>query len=140
MKKLSNAIIAILVTAAGLIPIANTQKAVAFTKNYFEKVLDGYPAIQVLTKYGAEVISKTLAKVITTLCLIIMGNWLSLHMCRQSNSLADFKASLTHEAIHFAQWCWGGSTLYIHDSLREKQERWIQHKALTRPQGLQKEH
>ena len=51
MIKLSNAIIAILVTAAGLIPIANVQKAAAFTKNYFEKVLDGYPAIQVLTKY-----------------------------------------------------------------------------------------
>ena len=124
MKKLSKAIIAILVTAAGLIPIASPQKAVAFTKNYFEKVLDGYPAIQVLTKYGAEVIVKDSCKGDYYALFDNYGPTGYLFICAdKSNSLADFEASLTHEAIHFAQWCWGGSTLYVHDSLREKAKK-----------------
>ena len=124
MKKLSKAIIAILVTAAGLIPIANPQKAIAFTKNYFEKVLDGYPAIQVLTKYGAEVIVKDSCKGDYYALFDNYGPTGYLFICAdKSNSLADFEASLTHEAIHFAQWCWGGSTLYVHDLLREQAKK-----------------
>ena len=55
-------------------------------------------------------------------CLTITGQ-LDIFICAdKSNSLQTLRIT-THEAIHFAQWCWGGSTLYIHDSLRKNAKK-----------------
>ena len=121
MKHSAKAISSFLFATFAFSPLFNPLGAEAFTKKYFEGVLEGYPAIQTLKKFGANIIVKESCKGDYYALFENYGPTGYLFICAdKSNSLRDFEESLVHEGIHFAQWCGGGSTLYEHSELRKQ--------------------
>lgn len=89
-------------------------------KGYLEQTLKRHPVTTAVKDFGGKVIVKEKCKEDYYALFTNFGPTGYLFICANGvDSLSDLEESLTHEAVHFAQWCAAVNSLYDHKDLRK---------------------
>ena len=95
--------------------------AVAMTKGYLEQTLKNHPVTKAVADFGGKVVVKEKCKGDYYAVFMNFGPTGYLFICADGvDSLSELELSLTHEAVHFSQWCAGISSIFEHEELRKK--------------------
>ena len=101
-----------------------SMPAMAMSKDYLEQTLKSHPVTKAVADFGGKVVVKEKCKGDYYALFTNYGPTAYLFICGSDvKSLSELELSLTHEAVHFSQWCAGQNSLYEHQELRAKAEK-----------------